>query len=62
MFLSNCSLLRVIVFVNNPISTATATTAIKNNYIEGKTAPQGLGFPDGQKQKYMNDLERLIRQ
>ena len=30
--------------------------------IEGKAAPQGLGFPDGQKQKYMNDLERLIRQ
>ena len=30
--------------------------------IEGKAAPQGLGFPDGQTQKYMNDLERLIRQ
>ena len=62
MFLSNCSLLRVIVFVNNPISTATATTAIKNNYIEGKTAPQGLGLPGGQTQKYINDLERSIRQ
>ena len=30
--------------------------------IEGKTAPQGLRFPGGQTQKYMNDLERLIRQ
>ena len=47
LFLSNCSLLRVIVFVNNPISTATAATAIKNNYIEGKAAPQGLGFLSG---------------
>ena len=47
MFLSNCSLLRVIVFVNNPISTATAATAIKNNYIEGKAAPQGLSFLGG---------------
>lgn len=45
--LSNCSLLRVIVFVNNPISTATAAMAIKNNYIEGKAAPQGLGFLGG---------------
>lgn len=62
MFLSNCSLLRVIVFVNNPISTATAATAIKNNYIEGKAAPQGLGFLGGQTQNYINVLERLIRQ
>ena len=62
MFLSNCSLLRVIVFVNNPISTATAATAIKNNYIEGKAAPQGLWLPGGQTQKYMNDLKGLIRQ
>ena len=30
--------------------------------IEGKTAPQGLGVPGGQTQKYMNDLEGLIRQ
>jgi len=30
--------------------------------IEGKAAPQGLGLPDGQTQKYINDLERLIRQ
>ena len=53
MFLSNCSLLRVIVFVNNPISTATAATAIKNNYIEGKVAPQGLGLPGGQIQNIL---------
>ena len=33
-------MLRVIVFINNPISMATAATAIKNNYIEGKAAPQ----------------------
>lgn len=25
-------------------------------------APQGLGLPGGQIQKYINDLERLIRQ
>lgn len=62
MFLSNCSLLRVIVFVNNPISTATAAMAIKNNYIEDKAAPHGLGLPGGQTQKYINDLERSIRQ
>ena len=30
--------------------------------IEGKAAPQGLGFLGGQTQKYMNDLEGLIRQ
>ena len=30
--------------------------------IEGKAVPQGLGLPGGQTQKYMNDLERLIRQ
>ena len=30
--------------------------------IEGKAAPQGLGFPGGQTQKYINDLERSIRQ
>ena len=30
--------------------------------IEGKAAPQGLGLPGGQIQKYINDLERLIRQ
>ena len=30
--------------------------------IEGKAAPQGLGLPGGQTQKYMNDLERLIGQ
>lgn len=30
--------------------------------IKGKAAPQGLGLPGGQIQKYINDLERLIRQ
>ena len=30
--------------------------------IEGKAAPQGLGLPGGQIQKYINVLERLIRQ
>lgn len=30
--------------------------------IEGKAAPQGLGLPGGQIQKYINDLERSIRQ
>ena len=30
--------------------------------IEGKVAPQGLGLNGGQTQKYINDLERLIRQ
>ena len=30
--------------------------------IEGKAVPQGLGLPSGQTQKYMNDLEGLIRQ
>ena len=30
--------------------------------IEGKAAPQGLRLPGGQTQKYINDLERLIRQ
>ena len=30
--------------------------------IEGKAAPQGLSLPGGQTQKYMNDLEGLIRQ
>ena len=30
--------------------------------IEGKAAPQGLGLNGGQTQKYINDLERLIRQ
>ena len=30
--------------------------------IEGKATPQGLGLPGGQTQKYINDLERLIRQ
>ena len=30
--------------------------------IEGKAAPQGLGLPGGKTQKYINDLERLIRQ
>ena len=30
--------------------------------IEGKAAPQGLGVPGGQIQKYINVLERLIRQ
>ena len=29
---------------------------------EGKAAPQGLGLPGGQIQKYINDLERLLRQ
>ena len=48
--------------MNKPISTATAATAIRKNYIEGKAAPQGLGLPGGQTQKYINDLERLIRQ
>ena len=30
--------------------------------IEGKAAPHGLGLPGGQTQKYINDLERSIRQ
>ena len=30
--------------------------------IEDKAAPQGLGLPSGQIQKYINDLERSIRQ
>lgn len=30
--------------------------------IEGKAEPQGLGLHGGQTQKYINDLERLIRQ
>lgn len=30
--------------------------------IEGNAAPQGLGLPGGQTQKYINDLERSIRQ
>ena len=30
--------------------------------IEGKVAPQDLGLPGGQTQKYINVLERLIRQ
>ena len=30
--------------------------------IGGKAAPQGLGLPGGQTQKYINDLERSIRQ
>ena len=30
--------------------------------IEGKAAPQGLGLPGGQTQKYINNLESLIRQ
>ena len=30
--------------------------------IEGKAALQGLGLPGGQAQKYINHLERLIRQ
>lgn len=30
--------------------------------IEGKVAPQGLGLLGGQTQKYINDLERSIRQ
>lgn len=30
--------------------------------IEGKAAPQDLGLPGGQTQKYINDLKRLIRQ
>lgn len=30
--------------------------------IEGKAASQGLGLPSGQTQKYINDLEGLIRQ
>ena len=30
--------------------------------IEGKVAPQCLVLPGGQTQKYINDLERLIRQ
>jgi hypothetical protein len=33
--------------VNKPISTATAATAIRKNYIEGKAAPKGLGFLGG---------------
>ena len=30
--------------------------------IEDKAAPQGQGLPGGQTQKYINDLERLLRQ
>ena len=30
--------------------------------IEGNAAPQGLGLPGGQTQKYINYLERSIRQ
>ena len=30
--------------------------------IEDKAAPQDLGLPGGQTQKYINVLERLIRQ
>ena len=30
--------------------------------IEDKAAPQGQGLPGGQAQKYINDLERLLRQ
>lgn len=30
--------------------------------IEDKVAPHGLGVPGGQTQKYINDLERSIRQ
>ena len=30
--------------------------------IEDKAAPHGLGLPSGQIQKYINDLERSIRQ
>lgn len=30
--------------------------------IKDKAAPHGLGVPGGQTQKYINDLERLIRQ
>ena len=30
--------------------------------IEDKAAPHGLGGPGGQTQKYINDLERSIRQ
>ncbi|MDU2555786.1 MAG: hypothetical protein E7C93_01755 [Veillonella sp.] len=30
--------------------------------IEGKAAPHGLGVPGRQTQKYINVLERLIRQ
>ena len=30
--------------------------------IECKATPQGLGLPSGQTQKYINVLERLIRQ
>ena len=30
--------------------------------IEGKATLQGLGLPGGQTLKYINDLERLIRQ
>lgn len=30
--------------------------------IEGKVAPQGLVLPCGQTQKYMNNLESIMRQ
>ena len=52
-------MLRVIVFINNPISTAIAATAIKNNYIEGKVALKVWVFLVD-KHKYINDFERLI--
>lgn len=35
---------------------------LETTIIEGKAAPQGLGLPSGQTQKYINDLERSIRQ
>ena len=38
------------------------STVRRGCIIEGKAAPQGLGLPGGQTQKYMNDLEGLIRQ
>ncbi|MDU2930515.1 MAG: hypothetical protein E7B67_00870 [Veillonella sp.] len=35
---------------------------LETTIIKDKAAPQGLGLPGGQTQKYINVLERLIRQ
>lgn len=38
------------------------STVRRGCIIEGKAAPQGLGLPGGQTQKYINGLEGVIRQ
>jgi len=35
---------------------------LETTIIKDKAAPHGLGLPGGQIQKYINDLERSIRQ